>query len=95
MLRKGATESCVCSGFVVSVDCMFIGYATNSKACQFVVHKSEPSDSQLKDLNDLGKNQRRMYLIKRFGGVVNVNGQITSYEFDFVTFLLENESHIF
>ena len=24
-----------------TVDCVFIGYATNSKACQFLVHKSE------------------------------------------------------
>ena len=24
-----------------TVDCVFIGYATNSKACQFFVHKSE------------------------------------------------------
>ena len=78
-----------------TLDCMFIGYATNSKACRFMVHKSELSDSQVKSLNDLGKNQRRMYLIKRFRGVVNVNGQITSYEFDLVTFLLENESHLF
>ena len=60
-----------------------------------MVHKFELSDSQVKSLNDLRKIQRRMYLIKRFGGVANVNGQITSYEFDFVTFLLENESHIF
>ena len=25
-----------------TLDCMFIGYATNSKACRFMVHKSEP-----------------------------------------------------
>ena len=27
-----------------TVDCVFIGYATNSKACQFLVHKSEHLD---------------------------------------------------
>jgi len=57
-----------------------------------MVHKFELLDSQVKGLNDLGKNQRRMYLIKKFRGVVNVNGQITSSVFDFVIFLLENES---
>ena len=66
----------------MTVDCMFIGYSTNSKACWFMVHKSEQSDSQIKGLNNLGKNQRRMYLVKRFRGVVNVNGQIISSELD-------------
>ena len=27
-----------------TVDCVFIGYATNSKACRFLVHKSEHPD---------------------------------------------------
>ena len=27
-----------------TVDCVFIGYATNSKACHFLVHKSEHPD---------------------------------------------------
>ena len=27
-----------------TVDCVFIGYATNSKACRFLVHKSEHLD---------------------------------------------------
>jgi len=61
-----------------TLDCMFIGYATNGKACRFMVHKSEPSDSQVKGLNDLGKNQRRMYLIKRFRGIVNVKEHLLS-----------------
>ena len=49
----------------------------------------------MKGLNGLGMNQRRIYLIKRFRGIVNVNGQITSFEFDFAMFHLENETHKF
>ena len=64
------------------VDCMFIGYATNIKACWLMIHKSKPSDSHVKGLNDLGKNQRKMYLIKRMS-------MDTSFEFNFGTFFLK------
>lgn len=44
--------------------CMFTRYATNSKACNFVIHKYEPSDSEVKGLNDFGTNKRRIHLIR-------------------------------
>lgn len=60
------------------VNSMLIEYATNNKTCRFTIDKSELLDSQVKYLNDLEKNQWRMYLIKRFKCIINVNGQITS-----------------
>ena len=60
----------------MTVDCMFIEYATNSKVCWFMVNKSEPPDSYVKGLNNLGKNQKRMNLVRRFRGVVKVKDKL-------------------
>lgn len=50
---------------------MFIWYGINCKSCLCMVYKYGASENLVEGLKDIGMNQKRMYLIMIFRGILN------------------------